>query len=632
MSKTLGWYYNRLKHMHLEEMLAYRIPQLIQTYFLGKQQAKKKYHLLEINLNYKSPNYTLEELTKLFERHPYNPDFPVFNQLINLHQINHWRKDYWQNKISPIIYYGKIDRQNSDLHGDVKYLCEISRFEFMPFLAFHAVTCNLKHLDLLERQLSQWNEQNPYLYSIHWTSGIEVAIRSVNLIFTHLILRQFQQLSTNLDQEIRQQLTYNYQYLRNHLSLFSSANNHLMAELMGLVVISNYFEFPASDVIKWKQRFEEQIQKQVLLDGVHMERSTHYHAEVIDQLIIGTQFLKNNGQSISQGAEDRLKKMFLFTEHSISLGSKTIFGDNDEGSVILPHFDNQFCLYDSQLKSSNFLFDTNYLNNGKNDWRNYLLFGERFRAEESLKVPQSEWFDTGGFIFWYDLEHKLKFSFDVGSIGDNLLAAHGHSDIFHFNLSVEGADFLVDPGTYQYHSDEKEWRDYFKGIKAHNSISINHKNHAKNNGRMSWIDCPNVNVLDYSDNGSIASCKSQTNAFIADKVTHTREFVLNKNEKGIYIIDNLQSLAKTSKHIELYLNFHPLVKLQKERNTIIATRKNIKLILENEHFSKAKFIRGKTKPPLGWYSNSYGEKEPATVLLLELNMKEKQVITTKVKY
>ena len=144
----------------------------------------------------------------------------------------------------------------------MKFVAELSRFEFLPFLAFDVIVDdNSNNIKLLEKIVIDWNNQNPFLKSIHWTSGIEIGIRSVNLIYTHLILSQFSKLTNTLDQEIRQQLAYNYKYLKHHLSLYSSANNHLMAELMGLVCISSYLSVPQKEFNKWANMFFKQIQK-----------------------------------------------------------------------------------------------------------------------------------------------------------------------------------------------------------------------------------------------------------------------------------------------------------------------------------------------------------------------------------
>ena len=46
---------------------------------------------------------------------------------------------------------------------------------------------------------------------------------------------------------------------------------------------------------------------------------------------------------------------------------------------------------------------------------------------------------------------------DAGPLGYRSIAAHGHADALSFTLSVGGREFLIDPGTYAYHTQER-WR------------------------------------------------------------------------------------------------------------------------------------------------------------------------------
>ena len=48
---------------------------------------------------------------------------------------------------------------------------------------------------------------------------------------------------------------------------------------------------------------------------------------------------------------------------------------------------------------------------------------------------------------------------------------HGHADALSITLSVGGKETLVDPGTYRYNG-EPEFRKYFKGTRAHNTVTI----------------------------------------------------------------------------------------------------------------------------------------------------------------
>lgn len=625
------WYYNRLKLMSFNEVLFFRVPQFFQLNVIGHLQTKKQLQPLLISKQLHFHRYSLKTIKALFDKNPFDEEFRFFNTKINVLKVSNWRKDYHNKIVSPLNYYGKINRQDYNVNGDIKFLAEISRLQFMPFLAFKSVESNRpEYLNRIEIVLQDWQKQNPYLNSIHWTSGIEVAIRSVNLVFTYQILHSFNKLSNKTDIEIRKQMAYNYQFLKNHLSLYSSANNHLMAELMGLNVIGAYFKVSKKETSKWKKMFFAEVQKQVNEDGVHMELCTRYHAEVLDQIIITLQFLKYSKTEIPYEINSKLKEMFKFIEHVSYCNVDTVFGDNDEGFVIDPYFVRGFSLYGSQLASSNHLFKTRYKSSGDIDFRNYMIFGEKFSNTVFESLPQNTYFKHSGYCFMYDHNAKIKLSFDVGCIGDNLSAAHGHSDIFHINLQQGSHQILVDPGTYQYHKKEVFWRDYFRGITAHNTISVNNQNHAVANNRMSWANRPEAPKTEIFYVENEVTCKSEHRAF--RDVVHQRTINFSPLTKKITITDTLINYSSKSSNIEFYLQFHPKAQLKLNKNNLILKGQNKVIILKNTFFNKAKIIEGCEELPLAWYSEKYNTKLKSKCLKLTNELNKKTTLETIVSY
>lgn len=629
----LKWYYNRLKLMSIKEILFFRIPQIIQLKILGKLQLNKQPTPLSLNPNFTTPKYNITSLKSLIKTNNFTTKFPVFNIKVNLFSDLNWRKDYANNIESPIAYYGKIERQDFSKNGDVKFIAELNRFEFLPFIAFKAVTeedkASLKNLEII---LNNWSQQNPYLKSINWTSGIEVAIRSVNLIYTHIILKQFKLLTSNLNNEILILLSFNYNFLKNHLSLYSSANNHLMAELMGLNCISSYLNVSKQQANKWEKMLYKEIITQVNIDGVNAELCTRYHAEVTEQILITLEFLKSIGKTIPVKVLERFKKMFQFTNHTTYKNIETIFGDNDEGYVINPYLDKEFSLYNSQLKSSNFLFDTKNNSDGILDFRNYLIFGESFKNIQQNFKWKDTLFEESGYCFVYDADRELKFSCDVGPIGDNISAAHGHSDIFHFNIQVGNTPFIIDSGTYQYHSKDIFWRNYFKGITAHNTVSINNLDHAVNNGRMSWINKPITKINTFKEKENTVFLKATTNAFQKENVQHARTFLINKKDKTITIKDDLFSNTTKQKTGTYYLHFHPEVEVNKNKNQIILTSSTKKIVIDNAFFKNAELLTGDMVNPLAWYSKEYNKKVKTNTLKVNFNFNKSIELNTIIYY
>jgi hypothetical protein len=84
---------------------------------------------------------------------------------------------------------------------------------------------------------------------------------------------------------------------------------------------------------------------------------------------------------------------------------------------------------------------------------------------------------------------------DAGPFGA-LHAGHSHSDTLSIVVRSGGADILIDPGTYTY-TGEPEWRDWFRGTQAHNTICIDGRDQAVARGPFRWDTKPEVKILEW---------------------------------------------------------------------------------------------------------------------------------------
>lgn len=620
--------------MGFKEIFFYRIPQQFQYKILGHFQKYTKVNSNKFSIR---SNFELNQYYKHIKRINLFQEkellsYSFFDTSLNLSGEINWLKDYKNNIISNRKYYAKINRQNFNEIGDIKYVCEPSRFHFLPFLALKAFQSKDSFwLNRIKYIIESWSNQNPYLQSVHWTSGIEVGIRSVNLAYTHMILLTFKNLDPELDKAIKQLILYSYHYLKKHLSLYSSANNHLTAELMGLVVISSMYENNElkREKTKWTKKLFKEINNQINPDGVHMELSTHYHAEVTDHFLNALVFLKKSKEKIPIEIENRFMKMFKFLNHVEYNGLNSNFGDNDEGHLIYPYFDPKFSIYKSLLSS---------VGKSKNlDWRNYLIFGDNTKPYSDTKINNKILSDTlflnSGYAFLYDHLNEAKLAFDFGNIGDDISAAHGHSDIFHFTFDIEGVPILLDSGTYQYHSRFDQWRKYFRSIAAHNTVSINKKDHAFQSTRMSWLNVPQTELVNSHISEEKSLIEAKTNAFIKEGVIHKRKLIFDKLKKQIEIVDSLKADNKSSDNLAIfYLNLNSNLKWIHSKDTLKTEIKGSKVSIMNQKFIKGKLENASENEVIGWRSSKYGVKKPGQSFIFEEVFNEQLTLTTKISY
>ena len=75
---------------------------------------------------------------------------------------------------------------------------------------------------------------------------------------------------------------------------------------------------------------------------------------------------------------------------------------------------------------------------------------------------------TTGYHVWRDGEDAL--FVDAGPIGPDYLPAHGHGDMFSYELSLDGRRVVVDGGTSTYEAGAE--RDWVRSTRAHNTVEI----------------------------------------------------------------------------------------------------------------------------------------------------------------
>jgi len=630
----IKWMANRWLAMEHPNEDIYRLNQLVQHYISDKLVKKQKVLAKYANYSFNTFNeyYSKDILESLLNETNNYKVFPLYDFTIeDITKVNNWHGDL-KTGISPKTEFcHSIPFQNFEKSGDFRYISVLSRLHHFPFFAALSYLKPEENFEkLIEKQIIEWQEQNPYLYSINWRSGIEVGIRSINLIFTRLFISD-----ENLKIQLDELIILHYNYLINHLSLYSSANNHLLAELSGIFIITAFYQFKGSE--KWNKKAFELLIRELFLqthnDGFSKEQSSHYHAEVINMYLLVLSIAKKKGISLKDGVLAQIGKMgdflqFLLAEKSLEV---IPIGDSDEGELLFPYFDKKYNIYGSILNDVAWLLnDIKYLSTyNRLDARNYFIQGEDGFRQSLISLAsnnkkgntlKTRLFKESGYCFF--IENDTKLCFDVGDIGLGKLAAHGHSDLLHFTLDYNGFPFIVDSGTYQYHAHYTFWRNYFRGITAHNTISVNNRDHAQSAGRMIWLQHPKVTNVKFNESDTDIYCEATHNAFLNNERTiHSRKIGYNKLEHSYTIVDILECEEKNS--LNFYLHFHPsLQAVHEDTSIILINPNNLRVVLINNYFSEAKLITGDKSMPLGWFSDSFNKKIPSTTLLLEFELQK----------
>ncbi|MCQ2004799.1 heparinase II/III-family protein [Rhizobium sp. NRK18] len=401
-----------------------------------------------------------------------------------------WRLDPVSGTLWPgsDTYTYDIDYRHDRTRGDIKYVWEIGRLQQLPVLAAHAViTGDGRAIGAIETAVESWHAANPPFRGVAWASGIEVALRSISLILTHDILQS--QLSEPCRRQIREICAASAYWLPRFPSRFSSANNHLVAELAGEYLLGLALGQPTE--VAQRQLAEEAV-KQILPDGSAAEQSPTYGAFTAEFILLCMAAAREGGQSFGAAVEQRLAS---FADFIGWLPEGAGFGDDDEGRVVT--LGEEACYATSVAQAINgFLGGVD----GEGDFRSIVTGGKAgaLKRPGGLKV-----FIDGSLSLWRGpmAGRQIELTFDHGPLGYLSIAAHGHADALSLTLRSDGEPVLVDPGTFLYGSGGV-WRNWFRSTCAHNTLNIGGADQSIMSGAFNWSHKAKTALIECKDGPS----------------------------------------------------------------------------------------------------------------------------------
>ena len=222
--------------------------------------------------------------------------------------------------------------------GDVKYVWEPNRLQMLhPLAAAIAGTQDQKARQVAFAIMSSWAAANPPYRGVNWKSGIELALRLVSLA---LFVAAAGPAALSPEQRImiRAIVVAHARYLAAFPSLYSSANNHRIAEGIGLFLAGALLP-DLSEARAWldegRHIIENETARQILSDGIGAEQSPTYQAFSMEMIALAAQFASDLGAPLDPKAIERLIRGAEYLSWlSDQNGFVPAIGDDDEGRVI----------------------------------------------------------------------------------------------------------------------------------------------------------------------------------------------------------------------------------------------------------------------------------------------------------
>jgi uncharacterized heparinase superfamily protein len=422
-------------------------------------------------------------------------------------------------------------------YGDVKYVWDLNRLQFLPQLAALARWRDDDEIrSWCLAALDSWMVSNVPFEGVNWASGIELAIRAVSVI-AMLSLLDPKRLEAETSEKLCALLNAHAFWLARYPSRYSSANNHLIAEAAGLFVLGSTMPgLPGAAGLRdygWRT-LEREAGRQILDDGVGAEQSPTYTAFTLEWYLVALAAAKQGGCRLPPQVIDRLGRaaghLCWMTDEA---GQQPRIGDDDEGRVIADGSEPDYvCAILGNVSSAD---GTPMAACPPSRPRLRDIFLGRTAA--AAPAPQGRCsFDRGGYtVFRHEIAGRATMLvFDHGPLGYLSIAAHGHADALSVWLHIDGQPVLVDSGTFLYHSGGTV-RDYFRGTRAHNTLTLDDCDQSRVAGAFNWTNKAKAWREAADDDGVTARHDGYRRRFGVD---HRRRIVRD-GQRGYVIVDSI---------------------------------------------------------------------------------------------
>ncbi|RWP42903.1 heparinase II/III-family protein [Mesorhizobium sp.] len=509
-----------------------------------------------------------------------------------------WRLDPVTGRLWPgaEAHTFDIDFRHGGGRGDVKYVWEINRLQRLPPLAAHLLLAgDDQSRRAIEAAIDSWYTVNPPFRGVGWASGIEVALRAISLIVTMDLVGD--RLGAATRQQVGEILAASAYWLPRFPSRFSSANNHLVAELAGEYLIGLALG-AAPDAARGALLAE--ARKQILADGAGAEQTPTYAAFTAELILLCAAAARQAGTPFASPVEARLA---AFANFVAWLPPAAGFGDNDEGRVLTLGDEPDYVR--SVAAAIHGFLRMPGKAAGPDDFR-ALVFGT-----PSAPAPVSrglQTFTQGGLSVWRGEMNgcSIDLTFDHGPLGYLSIAAHGHADALSLTLCIDGEPVLVDPGTWLYGSGGV-WRNWFRSTPAHNTLNIEGKSQSIIAGMFNWSHKAIAELVE-SEPGTHWKLRARHDGYKSRfGVVHQR--TVTHKADGIVVNDQLLGGRRVA---EIVFQLAAGLGTDRDENTVTVLRGDEPLIAMRFPDAAVDIRAGGDAPGQGgWVSPRFGVRQPA---------------------
>ncbi|MEA3503196.1 MAG: heparinase II/III family protein, partial [Actinomycetota bacterium] len=455
---------------------------------------------------------------------------------------------------------------------------------------------NDDYLEVLSRHLESWMQTNPPEFGVHWYSNLEISLRALAWLQILALV------GDRLDSEIRAEMWRHLYHSGRHLTadlpytVSTMRNNHLLGDALGLIALGTAFGGRAGQ--RWvsigNRIFDQQLARHMRRDGSMIEDSVSYHRFVLEMLSMRVVL---GGESPEVLRAMTAAAQFLARLGALE-GSVPQYGDWDEGRLFAVSED------PTDLAGSVRLALALAGDGAPEEWRAAHDEVAWFAGEGTPVSPDAA--ETSGGDIGAGIGRTTVGPFTVWLKGGSG-PSHGHADLSSVSIAHDGRWLIGDPGTGTYNGPLEE-RNYFRGSRSHDVLRVDGEDQLVPHRAFRWAHQADGAIGDPIRFGDTVVMWTVHDAYTRLSPPRRVVRVVTVSPRAVEVVDHVEGPPAS---VDLTLPLHPQATWNETASTIELDGESFALELPLGDMTTT---RCGEDPYAGWWSDTYGSAEPATVI------------------
>lgn len=414
-----------------------------------------------------------------------------------------WHFDPVHRRSAPRTFWATVPYLDPKC-GDHKIIWEPNRHQHWLALgrAFW-LTDDRRYRDRFLAELSSWLADNPPLVGINWASMLELAFRSLSWMWAiNFFVEQPAEAAHSSSERdaspwlvdlllaLDRQLTH----VERNLSQYFSPNTHLLGEALALYVSGCALPALAASsrrAATGRRILLAEIERQILPDGGHCERCTHYHRYVLDFYALALLVARQSGDPAALRFEDAVIRLAQAARLLADDNGRVPHIGDDDGGMLFPITARPPDDLRGSLAIAAALLDRPDLQIEERSEETLWMLGPGVawsdRPFTRAPVASGALPETGYYVSRSPGGHHLVI--DGGPHGYQN-AGHAHADALALTFTLKGIPLLIDPGAACYTVDTA-MRDRMRSTPLHNTLTLDDRSQSIPSGPFHWSHVAN---------------------------------------------------------------------------------------------------------------------------------------------